>query len=293
VKPPRFEYADPAALDDALRLLAERGSDAKVLAGGQSLMPMLNMRLARPELLVDINRVPELDYLERRNGELAIGALARHHTVAVAPEAADACPLLALALPFVGHPAIRHRGTVCGSLAHADPAAELPAVATALGATMVTRSTRGERTIGVDEFFRSWFTTALEPDELLAEVRLPVQPPTQGSAFLEVARRHGDFAQVGIAVTLGIDREAVRGVRLVAFAVGPAPVRLRAAEAALEGSAPADEVLEAATAAARDEVSPTSDIHSSADYRRTVLGVLLKRAVRAAADDARAREGAP
>jgi len=289
VKPPRFDYAAPTTLDEALKLLAEHGEEAKVLAGGQSLMPMLNMRLARPAVLVDVNRVAELEYIQRSGDVVAIGGLARQHDVSVSAEVRDGCPLVARALAHVGHPAIRYRGTICGSLAHADPAAEMPAVAIALGATMVAQSVRGTRSIAAAEFFRSWFTTALDPDELLVEVQLRAQPPRAGCAFAEVARRHGDFAQAGVAVTLERDGRAVRDVRLVALAAGPAPVRLSRAEAELEGRVPDSSTLEAAAAAASGEITPPSDIHSSADYKRAVLAVLVKRAVRAAFEEAKSR----
>jgi carbon-monoxide dehydrogenase medium subunit len=291
LKPPRFEYADPDTVDDAVKLLAGAGDSAKVLAGGQSLMPMLNMRLARPDLLVDVNRIAELRYVRSENGELRVGALATHHDVATSAEAASAAPLLVQALRFVGHPAIRNRGTVCGSIAHADPAAEAPAVASALGATMVARGAAGERSIPADEFFRSWFTTALAADELLVELRIPVQRPENGSGFVEVARRFGDFAQVGVAATAIDDGDALHDVRLVGLAVGEAPARLRSAESALEGRPLDGESVAAAGDAAQDDVSPSSDIHSSMDYKRAVLRVLLQRAVRAAAADSRRRQG--
>jgi carbon-monoxide dehydrogenase medium subunit len=291
MKPPRFEYAAPSTLDEAVRALADADGDAKVLAGGQSLMPMLNMRIARPDLLVDVNGISTLDAISHEDGELVLGALVRHHDAATSDAVATACPLLTKALPYVGHAAIRHRGTVAGSLAHADPAAELPAVAVALGATIVGASVRGQRQIATDDFFRSWFTTSLEPDELVTEVRIPAQPAGAGSSFVEIARRHGDFAQAGVAATLRLDGEALRDVRLAALAVAPAPRRLTAAEAVLEGEPLSDELLVEAGAAAAGEVDPSSDMHSSADYRRRVLAVLVGRAVREAADDARARTG--
>jgi carbon-monoxide dehydrogenase medium subunit len=290
MKPPRFEYAAPSTVEESARLLAEAGGDAKVLAGGQSLMPMLNMRIARPDLLVDLNGVGGLDSIEADDGELVMGALVRHHDAATSDAVAASCPLIARAMPFVGHAAIRHRGTVVGSLAHADPAAELPAVAAALGATMVAASTRGERRISCDDFFRSWFTTALEPDELLTQVRFPAQHPSAGSSFAEVARRHGDFAQAGVAATLRVDGDVLRDVRLAALAVAPAPRRLTAAEAVLEGAPLGEELLEDAGAAAAAEVDPGSDMHSSADYRRRTLAALVARAVRDAADESRGRQ---
>ena len=291
MKPPRFEYVAPGTLDEAVRSLDALGPGAKVLAGGQSLMPMLSMRLARPDALVDLNGVAGMDALRRDDGELVVGAMVRHHDAATSPVVAGACPLLTRALPFVGHAAIRHRGTISGSVAHADPAAELPAVAVALGATMVATSVRGTRSITAEAFFESWFTTALEPDEVLTEIRFPVQEPAAGSSFKEIARRHGDFAQAGVAATVRLDGDVVADARLVALAAGPAPVRLRAAERALTGRVLDADVLGAAGAAAADEVRPGSDVHSPAGYKRAVLGTLVARAVREAADEAMRTDG--
>jgi carbon-monoxide dehydrogenase medium subunit len=291
MKPPRFDYADPSSVDEALQLLSDEDSDPKVLAGGQSLMPVLNMRMAQPGVLVDIHRISELDYVERRNGELAIGAVTPDAAALASPEVQAACPLLPQALRFVGHAAIRNRGTVGGSLAHADAAAELPAVAITLDATIVAASVRGRREVPAAEFFLSWFTTALDLDELLVEVRFTAQPAAAGSSFMEVARRHGDFAQVGIAVTLVRgDGDVMTGVRLTSFATGPAPTRLRAAEAELEGRQLSEEAVTAAGRAARAEIDPVADVHASADYRRDVLASLLERAVRAAAADSLQRQ---
>jgi aerobic carbon-monoxide dehydrogenase medium subunit len=292
MKPPRFEYHDPASPREAAQILADAGGDGKVLAGGQSLMPMLNMRLARPSVLVDVHRLDELSYVRRDNGHLAVGAVTTHAAVLASAEARAACPLLPLALPLVGHAAIRNRGTVGGSLAHADPNAELPAVALTLDATFVAESVRGRRELPASDFFVSWFTPALEPDELLVEVRFEAQPPAAGSAFEEVARRHGDFAQVGIAATLELGPGDVpRDVRLTSFATGPTPVRLIAAEAELDGRPLSEESLDAAARAASAAVEPVDDVHATADYRREVLARLLRRAVRAAAEDSRARRG--
>jgi carbon-monoxide dehydrogenase medium subunit len=293
MKPPRFEYHAPESLAEAVGLISELGpSGAKVLAGGQSLMPMLSMRLARPEALVDINHVGELDYIRADNGTLVLGALARQAALEASAEVAAACPLLAQALPQVGHPSIRNRGTIGGSLAHADPSAELPAVVTALNATLVARGPRGERTIEVADFFKHWFTTSLAEDELMTEVRLPKQRADAGSAVLEVARRHGDFALVGVATTLAVSSEGrLEDVRIVGFATGPTPRRLTGAEGILEGSEPIGDALREAAARAQEEVDPTSDIHSSAEYRRRVVGVLVKRAVESAVQDSLGRRG--
>jgi carbon-monoxide dehydrogenase medium subunit len=290
MKPPRFDYEAPTSLADALALLGRHGEQAKPLAGGQSLVPLLNFRLTRPAVVVDLNGVAELAGIREGDGTIAIGAMTRQRVVERSPVVANRCPLLADALPHVGHVQIRNQGTIGGSLAHADPAAELPAVAAALGATMVAASTRGERRISWEDFFRSWFTTALEPDELLTHVRFPAQDPSAGSSFAEVARRHGDFAQAGVAATLRVEGDVLRDVRLAALAVAPAPRRLTAAEAVLEGEPLGEGLLEDAGAAAAAEVDPGSDMHSSADYRRRTLAALVARSVRDAADESRGRQ---
>jgi carbon-monoxide dehydrogenase medium subunit len=263
VKPARFDYVAAASSDEALAAL-ENG-EAKVLAGGQSLVPMLNMRLARPSLLVDINRVPGLDGVEL-DGGVRIGALARQADVLVSPAAAEV-PVLAAALRQVGHPATRSRGTIGGSLAHADPAAELPAVLLALDGEIVARSTTGERTIDAEALFAGPFATALRPDELLTGVVLPRQGP-RPFGFAELSRRHGDFALAGAIVLL-------RPARLVLFGLGGAPERAPEAERALDEDAPAAEVAELAT---RD-LDPVDDVHADGAYRRRVAAVLVRRAV--------------
>jgi CO/xanthine dehydrogenase FAD-binding subunit len=289
MKPPSFLYYDAETVDEAVTLLAEHGDGAKVLAGGQSLVPMMSLRLAYPDALVDVNRVSELDYVTRRNGELAIGALTRHVTLERSPEVARACPLLSAAMRWVAHEAIRNRGTMGGSLAHADPAAELPAVALALGATLAASSGGGTRTIPIEDFFKMPFVSALEDGELLTEVRLPVQPPGAGSAVQEIARRHGDFAIAGVVASVVVGGDVVEQARVVSFATGPAPVRLMAVENAVAGSGTSDDDLAAAAEPAPDELSPTDDVHATADYRRRVTKVLVTRALREAIDDARAR----
>jgi carbon-monoxide dehydrogenase medium subunit len=217
MKPAPFEYLAPDSLAAALEALAAHGGEAKLLAGGQSLIPAMNFRLAQPAVLIDLNRVSELDFVERQpDGSVRIGALTRQRRLERDPELARAAPLLAQALPHVAHPQIRNRGTFGGSLAHADPAAELPAVAVALGARLRLRSARGERWVPAEEFFLGLFTTALDPDEALVEAVLPAPPPRRGTAFLEIARRHGDYAQVGVAawVTLAGDGR-IAAARLV------------------------------------------------------------------------------
>jgi carbon-monoxide dehydrogenase medium subunit len=263
VKPARFDYVAAASSDEALAALAN--NDAKVLAGGQSLVPLLNMRLARPSVLVDINRVPDLDRVEV-NDSVRIGALARQADVLASPAAA-AVPVLAAALRHVGHPAIRNRGTIGGSVAHADPAAELPAVLLALDGEVVARSRTGERTIGAGAFFAGPFTTALRPDELLVAVVLPRQD-SRPFGFAELSRRQGDFALAG-AITL------LRPARIVLFGVGGVPERALEAERALDEGATSAEIADIAT----DGLSPVSDVHADGVYRRRLATVLVRRAV--------------
>jgi CO/xanthine dehydrogenase FAD-binding subunit len=288
VKPPRFRYEDADSVEEAIALLAEHREEAKVLAGGQSLVPMMSLRLAYPGVVVDVNRVSELDYVTRRDGGLAVGALTRQATLEHSEEVRQVCPLLSTAMHWVAHEAIRNRGTIGGSLAHADPAAELPAVATALGATVTAQSSNGSREIPIEELFAMPLVSTLREDELLTEVWLPGQPGGAGSAVEEIARRHGDFAIAGVATSVTLEAGGWDEVRLVAFAVGPTPIRLTAAEQAL-GDEPSTDTLGAAAAAATEEISPNDDIHASGSYRRRVIAVLVERALRAAIADAQAR----
>jgi carbon-monoxide dehydrogenase medium subunit len=277
MKPARFEYWDPTSVEQVLGFLEEHGDDSKVLAGGQSLMPLLNMRLARPDCVLDINRVASLGGIECDHLGSRIGALARHDDVMQSAELAERCPLLVQAMPYIGHTAIRYRGTVGGSLAHADPAAELPAVATALDAEFVIRGPRGTRTVPAREFFHGFLTTSVEPDELLVEIRFEARPPTAVSAVLELARRRGDFALVGVAGETTVEDGSVTAARLCAFGVDGVPLRLVEVEALLEGEQPSAELFDEAGALASRSVSPTSDMHASADYRRAMTAVLTRR----------------
>ena len=270
MKPPPFDYIAATSLEEALTALAEGGDEAKVLAGGQSLIPLMSMRLAHPTLLVDVNGVGELTTIERRNGSLRVGAMVRHRTAERSADITQHVPLISLAMPHIGHVAIRSRGTIGGSLAHADPAAELPAVALALGATFNARSKeRGERTIPAAEFFHGYFTTALEPDEILTSIDFPVLDGA-GCALEEVARRHGDFAMVGAVAAV---HDGGAGIALIN--VAEAPVRCPEAEQALTDGASIDEV---AAIAVRD-LDPSADLHASAAYRKKVAGVCVKRAL--------------
>ncbi len=282
MKPPVFAYHDPSSVEEAVELLARHGPGAKVLAGGQSLLPLLNLRLARPEVLVDINRIDSLDYVAEESGWLRVGARVRQRRVERDPAVRGAVPLLAEAVRYVGHVQIRNRGTVCGSLAHADPAAELPAVAVAVGARMVARSRAGVREIPAEGFFTGPLSTALRPDELLVEVRFPCSPPGWGWAFVEVSNRHGDYALCAVAAGVCVAEGRVQDARLVYAGTGPVPVRLPQAEEALRQVWPLEHALQAASSTARELLQPEGDIHASAAFRRHLAGVLTARAVRLA-----------
>lgn len=292
MKPPPFEYHAPSTTLEALQVLSQVGSDGKVLAGGQSLMPLLNLRLARPAHIVDINALqPEIGQIRADNGGLAIGAMTRQRAAERSSLIAERCPLLAEALPLIGHIQIRNRGTIGGSLAHADPASELPAVAVVLNAELVARSARGERTIPAEGFFVSFLTTALEPDELLVEVRLPGWPEGAGWAYQEVSRRHGDFAMVGVAALVRLNGNgSIAEARLGYTGAAPSPVRAREAEQALNGQQPSAESFAAAAELAANTLDPVGDVHAPAAYRLHVARVLTRRALQTAVS--RARGGA-
>jgi aerobic carbon-monoxide dehydrogenase medium subunit len=289
VKPAPFDYFAPGTLDEALALLAEHGDEAKPLAGGQSLIPAMNFRLARPRVLVDLNRVAALSYVRSEKGGggggggggVEIGAMTRQRAVERSDVVARAAPLLAEAMPAIAHPQIRNRGTVGGSIAHADPSAELPAVALALDARFRARSATGERTIVAADFFKGMLETALEPGELLVEIALPPLRPRTGTAFLEVARRHGDYALVGVAAVVTLDATGrCQAARIAFLSVGDGPVLAVEAGKTLVGQKRSDELLRAAAdAAAKRDVDPPSDIHASAAYRRRLVEVLTRRAL--------------
>jgi CO/xanthine dehydrogenase FAD-binding subunit len=290
MKPAPFEYLAPGTLEEAIDLLARHGDAAKLIAGGQSLGPLLNMRLARPEVLIDLNRLSELDYLREQDGWLAIGALTRQRTLERSPLVRERWPLLHEAVPCIGHLAIRNRGTVGGSIAHADPSAELPSVVTALGGELRIRGPRGERSTRPEEFFVTYLTTTLEPDEVLVEVRLPPVAAGTGAAWLEYARRHGDFALVGVAalLRLGTDGRCAEA-RLVYTGVGPAPYDARPAAGLLIGQPPSEETFAAAAERAAADSEPDADLHASAEYRRHLVWALTRRALRQALQRAQGR----
>jgi len=281
LKPAPFDYVAPRSLDEALAALSAADGDAKLLAGGQSLIPLLNFRLAKPSVLIDLNRVPGLAYIDERDGGFAIGAMTRDAEVERAAMLTDRAPLLGEAIHCVGHPAIRSRGTIGGNLAHADPAAELPAVAVCLEAELTIESRRGRRTMTAEQFFVGYLTTALQPDEILTEVWVPILAERTGQAWLEFARRHGDFALVGVAVSLALDQAEVSDARIVLTGVGGTPFRAREAETLLVGGEVADRVSAAADAV-RSAIEPDADIHASKEYRTHLAGVLTQRAIHVA-----------
>jgi CO/xanthine dehydrogenase FAD-binding subunit len=285
MKPPRFDYMLPQSLDEALGILAQHGEQAKVLAGGQSLVPLLNFRLVRPTYLVDLNEIPGLDGIRVDGGRLAIGAMTRQRAVETSTLVRERCPLMAEAMPQIGHVQIRNRGTIGGSLAHADPAGELPAVVAALDGELVLRSRRGERRLTPQQFFVAYLETAAEPDELLVEARVPMTPARTGTAFLEMSRRHGDFAIVGVAATLTVDEAGIcTACSIAVTGVGPTPVVPREAARALVGAKPAPDALDDVGRRVAGALNPDSDLHASSDYRKHLAGVLTRRALARAAE---------
>ncbi len=283
MKTSAFDYTSPSTSEETLALLSEHADDAKVLAGGQSLVPLLAMRLARPLLVVDVNEVDELSGIRPLDdGGIAFGAMTRERAAELSPLVAERVPVLAEALPMIGHVSIRNRGTIGGSIAHADASAELPAVAVVTDAQLTLRSSRGERVVPAADFFVGHFTTVLGDDELLTEVRFPPGPPGAGWAFHEIARRHGDFALVGAAAMVTVEDGRIGGARLAFMGVSDGPVRATAAEAALAGQ-PADAgVIEAAAREATKDLEPASDLHGSAEFRRHLAAVAARRALTSA-----------
>ena len=290
MKLPYVEYEAPATAAEAVDLLAEHEDEASVLAGGQSLIPLLALRLARPGVLIDINGLSELSGMSVIDGQVAIGAMTREYVAEESEMVADTVPLLAAALPLIGHEAIRSRGTIGGSLAHADPAAELPAVARALDAELVVRSRSGDRVIPAAEWFEGYLATARRPDEILVEVRFPAAGPGTGVAFQEVARRHGDFAIVGLAASLTLADGAISDARLAFAGIADVPVRAAEAEDLLVGEEPSAELFEEAARRATDDIDPPADLNGSSEYRKKVAAALVRRGLRAAADNAHERQ---
>ncbi len=289
MKPVPFRYVRADSLEEVLEALSEHGDEAKVLAGGQSLGPLLNLRLATPTVIVDINKVPELAGPPQDEGAaVTIPAMMRQRDAERSAILATKCPMVTQALPFVAHSTIRNRGTVGGSLAHADPAAELPTVATALDAEFTARSIRGSRVIAAADFFQSYFTSDLAEDEVLVSVRFPARTSGEGSAWEEFAPRHGDFAIVGVAAKVSLDPSGVvTAARLVFSGVAETPHRAVEAEQVLVGHAPTAEALAAAGAAASAGCRPPADLVGSSEYRQNLIGLLTARALETAAESAR------
>ncbi len=288
MKPAPFEYYAPGERAEALALLAEHGGEAKILAGGQSLVPSMNFRLAQPSILVDLNGVADLFGIRAgADGGVVIGAMTRQRTVERSPLIAARAPLVAETMPYIAHPQIRNRGTFGGSLAHADPAAELPALAVALDAQLRAQRADGDRLIPAAEFFQALFTTALEPEEMLVEVVFPPLPACTGTAFEEVARRHGDYALAGAAAVVTLDESgAVAASRLVFLSIGDVPVEATSVVAGLQGRAPTAAAIAEAAHAVDGDIDPNGDIHATAAYRRHLAQVLARRTLTLAADRA-------
>src|SRR4051794_37756322 len=283
--PARFDYTAPTTLDEALGVLGQRGDEAKVLAGGQSLIPLMKLRFAQPSMLVDINRLPGLDFIDASNGYLRIGALVRHNQVLASDDVRRTNHTVAHAAPWVSDPLVRNLGTVCGSLAHADPQGDWASVMLACGGEVVARKASGERVIPVKDLITGVFTTQLEPDELVTEVRVPKYTGPSGGTYLKLERKVGDYATVGVATHLTLDgsgRIASAGIALTA--VGSTNIKAVAAERALVGSEPGDENFRSAARLAAQAADPRDDVRGSADYKRHVVEVFVHRGLTTAAE---------
>ena len=280
--PAQFDYHAPSSLDEAISLLQKYSGGAKVLAGGQSLIPAMRFRLAMPEVLIDINGIAQLDYVKERNGHLAIGALTRETALEDSREIAARYPLLLDTAKVVADPLVRQRATVGGNLAHADPANDHPATMLAYAAQVVARGPKGERIIGIDDFFTGLFESALEPGEILAEIRIPSPAPNSSGAYVKVERKVGDYAVTAVAVQLQLDGDVCRGIRIGLTNVNPTPMRAIEAEARLIGQPLSEDNLEAAARLAANACDPSADLRGSVAYKRDITRVVLKRAVRLA-----------
>ena len=285
MKPASFDYHDPATLDEALELMSRHGDQARPLAGGQSLVPLMNFRLLRPAHIIDLNGVNELSYLIIENGTLRIGATTRQRALERSLEVAQRWPLLRDATAFIGHIQIRNRGTVGGSLAHAFPSAELPVAVVTLDASILIRAKTGQRIVRAEGFFLSFVTTALEPNELLTEIQLPALPANSGWSYQEVSRRHGDFALAGAATVIALDANGnIKHARLTL--TGTTPIRAAEAEQSLLGEKPSEALFKNAAKRATENLDQDSDIHASAEYRRSACPALARRALAQAAERA-------
>jgi carbon-monoxide dehydrogenase medium subunit len=292
--PASFDYHAPQTLDEAIALLGRLGDTAKILAGGQSLIPAMRFRLASPEVLVDINRIRDLAYIEERGDHLAIGAMTREHALEVSPVVAKAYPLLFDTCKVIADPLVRNKATLGGNLAHADPANDHPATMLAYGAQVIARGANGTRTLAIDDLFVGLFETSLAPGEILTEIRIPRPAANSGGAYLKIERKVGDYAVAAVAVQLelaGARDTTIKSIRIGLTNVSPVPMRAKAAEAALAGKQPTDDVLEAAGNAAANECAPSADLRGQVDYKRDLVRVLTKRAVRRAIE--RAQGGRP
>lgn len=277
MKNPPFNYHRPSTVAEALGLLAKHGDEAKILAGGQSLLPVMALRLGQPEHLIDIGAIDELKQITATDGGVAIAAMVRHAEAENSADVSAKAPLVAAALPHVGHRAIRNRGTVVGSIAHADAAAELPAVCLATNATMHIASIKGTREVAAADFFEGFFATALTPTELLTHVRFPASPATTGSAVVEVSRRHGDYAMCGLACAIDVSGDTINTAALAFFGVAGTAIRVAEAEAALLGQPPSSEAFAAAADIVATSLDPSGDIHATANYRKHVAATLTRR----------------
>jgi aerobic carbon-monoxide dehydrogenase medium subunit len=283
MKPAAFVYEQPQSVAAVLALLAQGDEGTKIIAGGQSLVPMMNLRIARPERLIDINRIGGLNYIRREGDEIAIGALARHADVKDSALIAQACPLMHMAYEWVAHTAVRNRGTLCGNLCHADPASEMPAVALAVGATMVLQSQKGQRKVAAADFFEGIYNTATRSDEMLVEVRVPVAPARQKAGFREVSMRRGDFAWALAAVLMTVQDGKISQVAIACAGVGDRAARLTSVEAALQGQPANAGTFARAGELAAAAVSPFGDAAVSAQYRKDLVKVLVERSLADAA----------
>ncbi len=282
MKPASFDYIAADSLDVAVAALADAGADAKIIAGGQSLVPMLNFRLLRPSILVDINRIADLAFIAETDNDIRVGALTRHHQLETSPVIARHLPVLSCAMTHVAHLAIRNRGTIGGSLSHGDPAAELPMLALLLEGELHIASVSGMRTVAARDFFLDALTVDLAGSDIVTEIALPKLPPQTGWGFEEVARRHGDFALAAVAVTLTVSNGAIAQARIALTGVGPTALRAAAAEALLVGRPLEPELTSCVIDAVRAAIEPETDLHASADYRRHLAGVLAGRTLAAA-----------
>jgi aerobic carbon-monoxide dehydrogenase medium subunit len=289
--PRSFEYFSPRTLEEAVALLQKHGPDAKLLSGGQSLIPMMKLRLVSPDYIVDINRIPGLDYISESDGHLKIGALAREHELESSDVVKTRFPILADTAKVIADPLVRSQATVCGNLAHGDPANDHPATMLALGATVVATGPKGKREIGIEDFFPGLFTTALEAEEILTEIKIPVPPAHSGGAYLKLERKVGDFATAGVAVQLTLDdSEAVKRAGIGLTNVGMTPIKARQAEDFLTGKNLDEATIRKAGELAAADSQPMDDIRGSADYKRDLVRVLTTRALARALD--RAKGGA-